>query len=151
MLSLLVLLASAVEGDDAIEIKRLRAQSNAAIAAHRPEEVRRLLDDDYTALPGSSGRPLGADQTEKRLAATFADPSFVKYVRAPDWVYVTRSGKRAAETGSWYGEWRKPDGTLRLWGIYQATWVPRAGSWRLLNESFITLRCGGSTACPEVD
>lgn len=148
---LALLLASAVVSEDVAEIRQLRAQSNAAIAAHRPADVRRLLDDDYTALPGSSGRPLDADQTEKRLAAAFADPTFVKYVRSPEWVYVVSSGKRAAETGAWYGLWRKPDGTMQITGIYQATWVPRAGSWRLLNESFVTLRCGGSKACPEVD
>jgi hypothetical protein len=148
---LLLLLASAVMSEDIAEIRRLRAQSNAAIAAHRPKDVRRLLDDDYTALPGSSGRPLDADQAEQRLAAAFADPTFVTYVRTPDWVGVASSGKRAAETGAWYGLWRKPDGKMRLSGFYQATWVPRAGSWRLLNESFVTLRCGGSRSCREVD
>ena len=148
---LTLLLASLVTSEDVAEIRRLRAQSNAAIAAHRPAEVRRLLDDDYTGLPGSSGRPLDADQTERRLAAAFADPTFVKYVRIPDWVYVTSSRKRAAEIGDWYGVWRKPDGTMRVAGIYQATWVPDGKSWRLLNESFVTLRCGGSKACSEVD
>ncbi|HET9638926.1 MAG TPA: nuclear transport factor 2 family protein [Allosphingosinicella sp.] len=148
---LALLFASAIAGEDVAEIRRLRAQSNAAIAAHRPTEVRRLLADDYTALPGSSGRPLDADQTERRLAAAFADPTFVTYVRTPGWVGVASSGKRAAETGAWYGLWRKPDGNMRLSGVYQATWVPSAGSWRLLNESFVTLRCGGSKACGEVD
>ena len=137
--------------EDVAEIRRLRAQSNAAIAAHQPKAVRRLLDDDYTALPGSSGRPLDADQTVQRLTAAFADPTFVTYVRTPDWVVVASSGKRAAETGAWRGVWRKPDGEMHISGSYQATWVPRAGSWRLLNESFVTLRCGGSKACPEVD
>jgi ketosteroid isomerase-like protein len=144
-----LLLAAA--GGDVAEIRSLRAQSNAAIANRRSEEVRRLFTDDYTALPGSSGRPVSAEQTEQRLAAAFADPTFVTYVRTPKRIVVAASGKRAAETGSWLGLWRKSDGEMRLAGVYQATWVPRDGGWRLLNESFVTLRCSGSRSCPEVD
>ncbi|HEX8621562.1 MAG TPA: nuclear transport factor 2 family protein [Allosphingosinicella sp.] len=151
MILALLLAAAAASGGDADDIRRLRAQSNAAIAGHRPDAARRLFADDYTALPGSSGRPVSADQTEQRLAAAFADPSFVTYVRTPKRIVVAQSGRRAAETGTWLGLWRKSDGEMRLTGIYQATWVPRDGGWRLLNESFVTLRCAGSRSCPEVD
>ena len=147
----LLLAAAAAAGGDVAEIRRLRAQSNAAIAGHRAADVRRLLADDYTALPGSSGRPLSAEQTEQRLAAAFADPSFVTYVRTPKRIAVAASGRRAAETGTWLGLWRKGDGEMRLTGLYQATWVPRDGGWRLLNESFVTLRCTGSESCPDVE
>jgi hypothetical protein len=146
-----LLAAATAAGGDAGEIRGLRAQSNAAIAGHRAGDVRRLFTDDYTALPGSSGRPLTAGQSEQRLAAAFADPTFVTYVRTPKRVLVASSHKRAAETGDWIGQWRKPDGTMRLTGVYQATWVPGPGGWRLLNESFVTLRCTGSRECAEVD
>ena len=146
-----LLAAAAAAGGDAGEIRRLRAQSNAALAAHRDGDSRRLLAEGYTALPGSSGRPLTAEQTERRLAEAFADPGFVAYVRTPIRVIVAASGKRAAETGTWLGLWRKPDGRMRLTGLYQATWVPRPDGWRLLNESFVTLRCTGSKECPQVD
>ena len=147
----LLLLAAAVAGGDSGEIRRLRAQSNAAFAAHRADEVRRLFAEGYTALPGSSGRPLTAEQTERRLAEVFADRSFVTFVRTPMRITIAASGKRAAETGTWLGLWRKPDGRMRLTGLYLATWVPRPGGWRLLNESFVTLRCTGSKDCPQVD
>jgi len=145
------LLAASVVGGDAGEIRRLRAQSNAAIAAHRAGEARRLFAEGYTALPGSSGRPLDAEETERRLDQAFADPSFVTYIRTPMRISVAASGKRAAETGTWIGVWRKPDGRMQLTGLYQATWVPGARSWRLLNESFVTLRCTGSRDCPQFD
>lgn len=148
---LALLLAAAAASGAAAEIRGLRAESNAAIAARRAGEARRLFTDDYTALPGSSGRPLSAEQTEQRLADAFADPTFVTYVRMPKRIAVAASGRRAAETGIWLGRWRKPDGEMRLTGVYQATWVPRGGSWRLLNESFVTLRCTGSRFCPDVD
>jgi hypothetical protein len=148
---LALLLAAASGGGDVAEIRSLRDRSNAALAAHRLEDWRPLLADDYTALPGSSGRPLSAGQTEQRLADAFADPTFITYVRTPKRIVVAASGKRAAETGTWVGRWNNMDGVMRLTGIYQATWVPRDGGWRLLNESFVTLRCTGSKACPEVD
>jgi uncharacterized protein DUF4440 len=148
---LALLLAAAAAGGDVAEIRGLRARSNAALAAHRLSDLRPLLADDYTASPGSSGRPFTAEQLERRLAAAFADPAFVTYVRTPKRVVVATSGKRAAETGTWLGLWRKRDGEMRLTGLYQAMWVPRDGGWRLLNESFVTLRCTGSKACPEID
>lgn len=151
MIPIAILLAAAAAGGDSAEIRRLRSQSNAAIAAHRADEVRRFFTEDYTALPGSSGRPLTAGQAQERLAAGFADPGFVTFVRTPTRIAVAGSGKRAAETGRWLGLWRKPDGEMRVTGVYQATWVPRTGSWRLLNESFVTLGCTGSKACAEVD
>jgi hypothetical protein len=40
---------------------------------------------------------------------------------------------------------------MRLTGIYQAMWVPSAGTWRLRNESFVSLECSGSRYCPDVD
>ncbi len=147
----LLLVAAAGAGGDPAEIRRLRARSNAAIAAHRAGEVRRFFAEGYTALPGSSGRPLTAEQTERRLAETFADRGFVTFVRTPMRVTVAASRKRAAETGAWLGLWRKPDGRMRVTGLYQATWVPRPGGWRLLNESFVTLRCTGSRDCRQMD
>ena len=143
--------AAAAAGGDAAEIRGLRARSNAALSAHRVDDLRPLLTEDYTAFPGSSGRPFSAAQTEGRLAAAFADPSFVTYIRTPGQIIVASSGKRAAETGTWLGLWRKADGEMRLTGVYQATWVPRGDGWQLLNESFVTVGCTGSRACREVD
>jgi hypothetical protein len=148
---LALLLAAAAAGEDIDSIRSLRARSNAALAAHRVEDLRPLLTEGYTAFPGSSGRPFTAEQLEQRLASAFADPTFATYVRTPKRIVVAASGKRAAETGTWLGLWRKSDGEMRLTGIYQATWVPRDGGWRLLNESFVTLRCTGSRACTEID
>ena len=66
-------------------------------------------------------------------------------------VAVGAAGKRAAETGTWVGNWRKPDGEMRLTGVYQAMWVPTAAGWRMRNESFVTLACTGSAACADYD
>lgn len=129
-------------------IRAIRSRYNEAIAARDMAAIRPLLEPEYVVLPGSSGIPLDAERLGARL---FADPTLITYVRNPSSITVSASGKRAAETGSWTGTWRKSDGVMRLTGIYQAMWVPRSGSWRLMNESFVSLRCSGSRYCPEVD
>ena len=144
-------LAASTRPSAEAEIRALRAQSNAAIAAHDIAAMRPHYLPDFTILPGSSGAPSDLVTFLARIATTFADPTFVTYVRMPATVTIGATGKRAAETGTWVGRWNNMDGVMRLSGVYQATWVPRDGGWRLLNESFVTLGCTGSQACPEVD
>lgn len=133
----------------AADIRALRAQSNAAIAAHDLAGMRAPLAPGYHVLPGSSGVPADLASFDARIAATFADPDFVTYLRTPGRVTVARSGRRAAEIGRWVGSWRKPDGEMRVSGTYLATWVPTPAGWRLLNEVFVTLDCSGSAACAD--
>lgn len=133
------------------EIRRLRAESNSAIAAHDIEAMRAHYLPDFTILPGSSGAPSDLGSFLARIAKTFSDPTFISYVRTPVDISIGASGKRAAETGTWIGSWKKPDGSMRLTGIYQAMWMPTHTGWRLKNESFVSLACEGSAACAEVD
>ena len=152
MIALLIALQGATVPANAVaEIRAMREQSNAAIAAHDYSRMEPLLAPDFTVLPGSLGSPLGKDLFGTRLSDTFRDPTFVTYVRTPGRISVSSSRKRAAETGTWVGRWRKSDGEMRLTGVYQAIWVPIGGRWRLKNESFVTLRCTGSRSCPDVD
>jgi ketosteroid isomerase-like protein len=134
--------------DSVAAIRAIRDRYNRAIGAHDVAAIRALLEPDYVVLPGSSGIALDADQLGARI---FADRTLITYVRKPRTIIISRSGKRAAETGLWTGLWLKPDGVMRLTGVYQAMWVPRAGTWRLKNESFVSLRCKGSRSCPDVD
>lgn len=131
-------------------IRHERARSNAAIARHDVAGMRAVLAQEYTVLPGSTGLPSRLDTFDARMRSTFADPTFVTYVRTPERVTVAGSGERAAETGTWTGVWNKPAGAMRLAGIYQATWIPTAAGWRLLNESFVTLGCTGA-GCGQPD
>ncbi len=151
MISLLLMFAAVHGADPATEIRAQRAASNAAVAAHDYERMRSFFAPDYTILPGSLGKPLDVEGFARRLGATFKDPTFVTYVRTPRTVTASANAKRAAESGTWVGTWRKPDGLMKLTGVYQATWVPRDGRWVLLNEAFVSLRCAGSKACSEVD
>lgn len=149
--AILALAVPAPARDAATEIRALRAQSNAAIAAHDADALRGLFLPDYTVLPGSSGAPSDRAATIERLAAAFIDPTFVTYVRTPTRIVIGTSGKRAAETGTWVGIWRKPDGIMRVSGVYQAMWLPTPQGWRLKNESFVSLGCTGSALCGASD
>lgn len=142
-----LLLAAATPASDATQIRALRAHSNAAIAAHDYAALTRFFTSEYTIFPGSSGRPFSADDMAKRIAGDFTDPTFVTYVRTPQRVIISDHRDRAAETGRWVGSWRKADGTMRISGVYQATWNPTSAGWRLKNESFVTLACTGSKEC----
>lgn len=129
------------------EIRKVRAQSNAAIAAHDVAGMRAAFLPDAVVLPGSSGTPFGMDGFDVRIGAAFADPTFVAWVRTPVTVTIGAGGKRAAESGTWVGTWRKTDGEMRVTGVYQAMWLPTPEGWRIKNESFVTLDCTGSKEC----
>jgi hypothetical protein len=45
------------------------------------------------------------------------------------------------------GLWRKPDGIMRMTGVYLAMWIPSAASWRLKSDAFVALSCMGSSSC----
>lgn len=131
------------------EIRVLRARSNAVIAARDAAGMKALFLPDAVVLPGSSGAAFAMEGFDARIGATFADPAFVSYVRTPNTIAVASSGRRAAETGRWVGTWRKPDGEMRVSGVYQAMWLPTPAGWRLKNESFVALDCSGSRECAD--
>jgi Domain of unknown function (DUF4440) len=136
-------------GDSISVVRAQRAESNAAIAAHDAVRLRKLFDDDYHAILGSTGNiDSGGDAATRGYAdEEFKDPTFVTYRRTPTSIVIAASGKRIAETGRFEGLWKKPDGTMRRTGVYLAMWIPSAGSWRLKSEAFVTLGCTGSAAC----
>jgi uncharacterized protein (TIGR02246 family) len=145
------LAAQSAPADDAGQIRAQRARSNAAIASHDAAALAPLYAPDATVVRGSSGLALnGVAAITASLATAFADPTFVTYERTPESVTLSQGGERAAETGRWVGRWTKPDGEMRLSGIYLAMWVRLDGAWRLKSEAFVSLKCEGSRACPEV-
>jgi hypothetical protein len=140
--------ASAVDSSTSA-VRVLRAESNAAIAAHDAVRLRNLFDDGYHGIQGTSGDlDSGGEATAHSYGnEEFTDPTFVTYRRTPTSVVSARSGRRIAESGHWEGIWRKSDGTMRKTGVYLAMWIPSGATWRLKSESFVTLSCTGSGEC----
>jgi hypothetical protein len=126
-----------------------RAESNAAIEAHDAVRLRKLFDDAYHGIQGTSGDlDSGGEATARSYAdQEFKDPTFVTYRRTPTSIVNAQSGKRVAEAGHWEGIWRKSDGTMRKTGVYLAMWIPSGGTWRLKSEAFVTLACTGRATC----
>ena len=134
-----------------LAVRAQRAESNAAIKAHDAVRLRKLFDDDYHGIEGTSGDlDSGGEATSRSYAnEEFKDPTFVTYRRTPTSIVNAQSGKRVAEAGHWEGIWRKSDGTMRKTGVYLAMWVPSGGTWRLKSEAFVTLACTGSASCDQ--
>jgi Domain of unknown function (DUF4440) len=132
-----------------LTVRVQRAESNAAIKAHDAVRLRKVLDDDYHGIQGTSGDlDSGGEATARSYAdEEFKDPTFVTYRRTPTSIINAQSGKRVAEEGHWEGIWRKSDGTMRKTGVYLAMWIPSGGTWRLKSEAFVTLACTGSANC----
>jgi hypothetical protein len=126
-----------------------RAESNAAIEAHDAVRLRKLFDDGYHGIQGTSGDlDSGGEATARSYAdEEFKDPTFVTYRRTPTSIVNARSGKRVAEAGHWEGIWRESDGTMRKTDIHPAMWIPSRGTWLLKSEAFVTLACTGSATC----
>jgi len=139
--------------DPIAAVRALRAESNAAIAAHDSARLGKIFDDDYSGIEGTSGAlDSGGQATAESYGDTeFKDPTFVQYRRDPSLIQSADSGKRIAESGRWEGIWHKPDGVMRKTGVYLARWVPLGATWRLKSELFVTLSCTGSVSCKDAD
>ena len=116
-----------------VTIRRLREQSNAAIARHDVGPARAILHDDARII-GSNGDLFdGAAAMARAFEERFADPDFVTYIRNP--ISIELDGETAAEAGAWVGRWKH--GEVR--GTYLARWRRESAGWRVVAELFIPL------------
>ena len=116
-----------------VTIRRLREQSNAAIARHDVGPARAILHDDARII-GSNGNLFdGAAAMARAFEERFADPDFVTYIRNP--ISIELDGETAAEAGAWVGRWKH--GEVR--GTYLARWRRESAGWRVVAELFIPL------------
>jgi ketosteroid isomerase-like protein len=126
------------ESADEIEIRRLREQSNAAIARHDVGPARAILHADARII-GSNGDLLdGAAAMARAFEERFADPDFVTFVREPALIDV--DGETAAEAGHWIGRWTHGE----ILGRYLARWRREPDGWRIVAELFIPLGRSGA-------
>lgn len=132
-------------------IRDQRSAYNVAISARDLTAIEGVLAPEYVVLRGPTGTPLSGEGLISLFATYFRDPTFITYARSPERIQPSSSSKRIAETGLWTGTWNKPDGLMTVSGIYQACWIPYGDGWKLVNESFVTLKCEGSRECSSID
>jgi len=136
-------------GDDEQTIRRLRADFNRAIAAHDAITLPKYWREDVHVTTGAGRSLSGRDEARAAFEAIFADAAFITYTRTPGRVELSASGVRAAESGHWLGQWKKPDGTMEWRGTYLAMWRKGDGQWLIQSELYVSLRCSGSKECAE--
>jgi uncharacterized protein (TIGR02246 family) len=130
-------------------IRRLRADFNRAIAARDVGALPIFWREDVHVTTGAGRQLSGRDAVRAAFEAIFADATFVTYVRTPGRIELSASGVRAAESGHWLGQWKKPDGIMEWRGTYQAMWRKESGEWLIQSELYVSLRCSGSKECAE--
>ncbi len=131
------------------EIRRLRAEFNRAIAAHDAAGLPKFWREDLHVTTGVGKQLTGSAAVRAAFETIFADPGFVTYTRTPDKIELSASGARAAESGHWRGEWKKPDGKMEWRGTYLAMWRKENNQWLLQSELYVSLKCTGSRECGE--
>lgn len=131
------------------EIRRLRAEFNRVIAAHDAAALPKFWREDLHVTTGVGRQLTGSAAVRAAFETIFADPTFVAYTRTPDKIELSGSGLRAAESGHWLGEWKKPDGKMEWRGTYLAMWRKENNQWLLQSELYVSLKCTGSRECSE--
>jgi ketosteroid isomerase-like protein len=129
------------------EIRAVRQASNTALAVHDVHALAATWLDDVNVTGSSGAVYVGGAAMAEAFESSFADPEFVTYQRTPDEVAISTGGMFGAESGHWIGIWNKPDGEMRLRGVYLAQWQQHDGNWRVRSEVFIALGCVGSNDC----
>lgn len=131
----------------ASEVRVIRSQSNAAIAARDLDALSASMLPDMVVTGGNGGILVGRDSVRAAFAREFADSAFLGYVREPERIEVSSVRPLVAEHGRWTGRWRRADGVQIVGGSYLAMWRRTEAGWRLRSELFVTLTCSGSGYC----
>jgi ketosteroid isomerase-like protein len=122
--------------DHAADIRALRKQSNAAIAALDPDYVVTFMAEDVTVAVAGGAVITGRDANREAFAKQMATPGFGGYVRTPSQVLVDADQRRATERGAWVGRWRVKGRAHEQPGVYTAEWRYTDMGWLIVHESY---------------
>ena len=145
--TLLLALTACRESPDALEIQRLRASSNAAIARHDTSGIGAILAENVVVVTSNSVHALGRATNLDRFADQFRNRADVVYERRPVSVDVYEPWGMASEMGVWTGSWTDPDGKITLRGMYFAKWRKMGGRWLVESETYVPKHCQGGAYC----
>jgi uncharacterized protein (TIGR02246 family) len=130
------------------EIRNVRERSNKAIAAHDLDAVSETMTPDVVVTGGKGAVFIGRDSVRARFRRSFADTTFIDYLRTSDSITVSTSQPElAAEHGHWMGRFHTANGIEDIGGVYLAMWRRTNDGWRIRSELFVALTCHGSHAC----
>jgi ketosteroid isomerase-like protein len=122
--------------DHAADIRALRKQSNAAIAALDPNYVVAFMAEDVTVAVAGGAVLRGRAANRDAFAAQMAEPGFGGYLRTPEQVLVAQDPLRATEIGTWTGRWRLKGHVHQQQGRYRAEWAFTDAGWLITHEAY---------------
>jgi ketosteroid isomerase-like protein len=139
-----VALAGYAQTKDEAEIRRVRGESNAAIAKSDLPAFAISLTDDFVMVRGNGVFASRADYLTA-FEKDFRTPGSVHYGRIIDSVELSKAGPLAAEHGHWVG--RLPNGLVAYGGTYLAMWRHTDTGWKIRSELFVRLTCEDAAVC----
>jgi ketosteroid isomerase-like protein len=122
--------------DHAADIRALRKQSNAAIAALDPDYVVGFMAHDVRVEVAGGGTLVGRLANREAFAEQMESPGFGGYVRTPTQVLVQTDPLRATERGTWTGRWQVKGRTQQQQGTYTAEWRFGEMGWEIVAEQY---------------
>jgi ketosteroid isomerase-like protein len=126
------------------EIRKIRTESNHAIAHGDIAAFAASLTDDFIMVRGSS-----AFASRQQYIAAFSDDfrqsDAVRYERITDRVELSKAAPLAAEHGHWIGH--NARGRAVYGGTYLAMWRHTDSGWKIRSELFVVLTCADPAAC----
>ncbi len=128
-------------------IRQARLKSNDAIARQDTTALGDVLTNDYHIISSRNFEISGMENNRHNFAKEFAIKKEILYVRTTSKVEVFADWNMASESGSWTGQWREPDGLVKLSGTYLAKWHKLNDRWKIRAEIFVPLTCTGSSFC----
>ncbi len=120
-------------------IAKLRADSNAAIAAHDVARLVSFIEEDFQITTGAGVALSGRKAMAARFAEQFTKFPDTIYVRSPELIEISSTAPLASERGRWVGRWTENGKPVEFRGTYQAMWRLTDGHWLIRSELFVTL------------
>ena len=119
-------------------IRRVRAESNAALARHDVIRLGRCWAPDYAIVTSTNVHAVGRVASTARMAAAYETKPDMAIAREPVSVEVYEPWGMAAETGRWESSWTAPAGKMTLGGTYFAKWQKyQDAGWLIQAEVYV--------------
>ena len=125
-------------------ITELRAESNAAIAAHDVPRIISFLTEDFQITVSTGAAFTGRQEMGRGFTERFAQFPDTIYVRTPELIEISTAAPLASERGRWVGRWTENGKLQEARGSYQAMWRKTDGHWLLRSELFVSLTASGA-------
>jgi len=132
-----------------VEIRAARQASNQAISNHDSVAIAEFWTKDFHIVSSRNSELSGRESMRQSFAQEFKLKPNVVYIRTPVTIQVYENWDMASEIGTWTGQWKEPDGLVKLTGTYYAKWHKLNSVWKIRAELFTPLTCDGSKLCDQ--